>query len=131
MFFVFSLTRTMKKFHDVEIYAGKKLATTGSRLELAANNPWLRQIFSEMNFCDGCKDPLGIIIADEDENTVRDAFKTGLSIIQSKYYNNIMFSILNKNHSRSSEGEGSVGTAELRAGYDCRGPLLQEDSERE
>ena len=92
MLFVFSLTRTMKKFHDVEIYAGTKLATTGSRLELVANNPFLRQIFSAMRFCDGCRDPLGIIFADEEENTVRDAidilshFKSRHSITQSKYY---------------------------------------------
>ena len=121
----------MKKFHDVEIYAGTKLATTGSRLELAANIPWLRQIFSEMNFCDGCRDPLGIIFADEDETTVRDAFKSGLSIIQSKYYTNSMFSILYKNHFRSSEGQCSVGTVEFRAGQGCRGSFQQEDSERE
>ena len=118
----------MKKFHDVKIYAGTKLATTGSRLELAAKNPWLRQIFSEMNFCDGCKDPLGVIIADEDETTVKDAFKSGLSIIQSKFYLNFIISILYKNHSRSSEGEGSVGTAECGPG---RGSFLQEDSELE
>ena len=82
----------MKKFHDVEVYAGTQLATTGTRLELVARIPWLRQIFSELKFCDGCKDPVRIIIADEDEATVRDAFdklslfKSGHSIIQSKYY---------------------------------------------
>ena len=89
----------MKKFHDVKIYAGPQVATTASRLELAANNPFLRQIFSEMNFCEGCREPLVIIFPDEDKSTLREAFdklsqfKSGLSIIQSKYY--INFRILN------------------------------------
>ena len=84
----------MKKFHDVQIYAGTEVATTGSRLELAAKNPFLREIFSEMNYCEGCREPLVIIFPgpDEDKNTLREAFhelshfKSGLSIIQSKYY---------------------------------------------
>ena len=82
------------KFHDVHIYAGAELATTGSRLELAAKNPFLRQIFSERNHCDGCEEPVVIIFPDEDKNTLREAFsklshfKSGLSIIQSKYYIN-------------------------------------------
>ena len=90
----------MKKFHDVKIYAGTEVATTGSRLELAANNPFLRKIFSEMNFCDGCREPVVIIFPDEDKITLREAFnklshfKSGLSIIQSKYY--INFRILNE-----------------------------------
>ena len=80
----------MKKFHDVKIYAGPEVATTASRLELAANNPFLRQIFSEMNFCSGCEEPVVIIFPGEDKNTLREAFhqlshfKSGLSIIQSK-----------------------------------------------
>ena len=84
----------MKKFHDVQIYAGTEVATTGSRLELAAKNPFLWEILSEMNYCEGCREPLVIIFPgpDEDKNTLREAFhelshfKSGLSIIQSKYY---------------------------------------------
>ena len=85
----------MNKFHDVHIYAGPEVATTGSRLELAAKNPFLRQIFSERNHCDGCEEPVVIIFPDEDKNTLREAFdtlahfKSGLSIIQSKYYINL------------------------------------------
>ena len=75
----------MKKFHDVHIYAGTQVATTGSRLELAAKYPFLRDIFSEMNYCEGCREPVVIMFPDEEENTVREAFKSGLSIIQSKY----------------------------------------------
>ena len=85
---------TMKEFQDVQIYAGTEVATTGSRLELAAKNPFLRQIFSERNYCDGCREPVVIIFPDEDVNTLREAFdtfshfKSGLSIIQSKYCSN-------------------------------------------
>ena len=81
---------TMKKFHDVKIYAGPEVATTTSRLELAANNLFLRKIFTEMNLCEGCREPLVIIFPDEDKSTLREAFdklshfKSGLSIIQSK-----------------------------------------------
>ena len=64
----------MSKFHDVEIYAGTEVAITASRLELGAQNLFLRQLFSEMNICDGCQEPLVIIFPDEDKNTVRDAF---------------------------------------------------------
>ena len=81
----------MSKFHDVEIYAGTEVAITASRLELGAQNLFLRQLFSEMNICYGCQEPLVIIFPDEDKNTVRDAFdqmshfrsKSGHSIIQS------------------------------------------------
>ena len=92
----------MKRFHDVKIYAGPEVATTASRLELAANNLFLRQIFSEMNFCEGCREPLVIIFPGEDKNTLREAFdtlahfKSGLSIIQSKYYILESFRVLNK-----------------------------------
>lgn len=85
----------MKRFHDVEIYAGTEVATSGSRLELGAKNLFLRKIFSEMNCCDGCQEPVVIIFPDEDKNTLREAFdqlahfKTGLSIIQSKYLMNL------------------------------------------
>ena len=84
---------TMKTFHDVQIYAGTEVVTTGSRLELAAKNQFLRQIFSERNYCEGCREPVVIIFpdADEDKNTLREAFnklshfRSGLSIIQSKH----------------------------------------------
>ena len=81
----------MKKFHDVKIYGGRELATTGSRLELAANSLFLRQIFSQLNHCEGCREPVVIIFPEEDHNTLREAFgklshfKSGLSIIQSRY----------------------------------------------
>ena len=81
----------MKNFHDVEIYAGKVVATTGSRLELGAKNQFLRDIFCSLRDCSGCKEPLALIFPDEEENTLRDAFNrlshfstAGFSIIESK-----------------------------------------------
>ena len=71
----------MEAFHDVHIYAGAELATTGSRLELGANNYFLRSLFTGRSLCDGCKEPLVIIFPEDDKNTVRAAFNTGLSII--------------------------------------------------
>ena len=82
----------MKKFHDVKIYAGTEVATTSSRLELGAKIPFLRKIFSEMKFCEGCREPVVIIFPDEDKTTLREAFdqlahfKSGFSIIQSTYH---------------------------------------------
>ena len=74
----------MKAFHDVEIYAGSgcELATTGSRLELAATNEFLRSLFAGRSLCDGCREPLVIIFPEDDKNTVSAAFNSGLSIIQ-------------------------------------------------
>ena len=79
----------MKQFHDVEIYADTVLAATASRLELGANK-MLRGIMSQVTLCDGCREPLVIILPEEDETTVRETvdrlshFKSELSIFQSK-----------------------------------------------
>ena len=81
----------MEAYHDVKLYAGSELATTGSRLELGANNDFLRSLFAEMSLCDGCKEPLVIIFPEDDKNTVREAFNSlahfnsGLSIIPSEF----------------------------------------------
>ena len=125
------------KFHDVHIYAGAELATTGSRLELGAKNPFLRKIFSGMKYCDGCLEPVVIIFpeADEDKSTLREAFdklshfKSGLSIIQSKYYVNFKISNRSKYISRSCEGQLSVGSAES-PDHQYQGSL-QQDSVRQ
>ena len=82
---------TMKKFHDVEIYSGTRLATTGSRLEIGASNKFLREIFSGLADCASCREPLVLIFPDEEESTLREAFnrlshfKSALSIIESKF----------------------------------------------
>ena len=81
----------MQIFHDVHIYAGAELATTGSRLELGANNDFLRSLFDARSLCDGCKEPQVIIFPEDDRNTVRAAFNSlahfnsGLSIIPSEF----------------------------------------------
>ena len=80
----------MKKFHDVEIYSGSVLATTGSRLEIGARVKFLMEIFSDLADCSRCREPLAIIFAEEEENTLREVFnrlsnfKSALSIIESK-----------------------------------------------
>ena len=80
----------MKKFHDVEIYSGTRLATTGSRLEIGASNKFLREIFSGLADCASCREPVVLIFPDEEESTLREAFnrlshfKSALSIIESK-----------------------------------------------
>ena len=87
----------MKSYHDVHIYAGAELATTGSRLELGANNDFLRSLFAGRSLCDGCKEPLVIIFPEDDKNTVRAAFDSlahfnaGLSIVLGR---NFLFLIL-------------------------------------
>ena len=81
----------MKKFHDVEIYSGTRLATTGSRLEIGASNKFLREIFSGLADCARCREPVVLIFPDEEESTLREAFnrlshfKSALSIIESKF----------------------------------------------
>ena len=82
----------MKKFHDVEIYSGRVLATTGSRLEIGARVKFLMEIFSDLADCARCREPLAVIFAEEEESTVREVFsklshfKTtpAFSIVESK-----------------------------------------------
>ena len=80
----------MNTFHDVEIYSGTVLATTGSRLEIGANNKFLLEIFSGLINCARCKEPLALIFPEEEESTLREVFKrlshfkSGFSIIESK-----------------------------------------------
>ena len=111
----------MKQFHDVEIYAGTVLAATASRLELGANNEMLRGIMSQVTLCDGCREPLVIILAEEDETTVRDTFdrlshfKSELSIFQSKPPINHCLSANIILPLRSSKSELSVGETESEA----------------
>ena len=111
----------MKLFHDVEIYAGTVLAATASRLELGANNEMLRGIMSQVTLCDGCRQPLVIILAEEDETTVRDTFdrlshfKSELSIFQSKSPINHCLSANSILSLRSSKSELSVGETESEA----------------
>ena len=89
----------MARFHDVSIYRGTRLATTSTRLEVAARSPFLQQVLTSIRMCDGCKEPTTIIFPAEDEsqNTLQEMFKslsfrTGqsrYSIVESKtFYSN-------------------------------------------
>ena len=107
----------MNTFHDVEIYLGTVLATTGSRLEIGANNKFLLEIFSGLINCARCKEPLALIFPEEEESTLREVFKrlshfkSGLSIIESKPFL-IFFSIFYVLHFRSYQGELLIGQTE-------------------
>jgi len=78
----------MKKFHDVEIYSGTRLATTASRLEIGVKSKFLLEIFSGLADCDRCKEPLVLIFPEEEESTLREVFnrlshfKSGFSIVE-------------------------------------------------
>ena len=79
------------RFHDVEIYSGTVLTTTGSRLEIGANNNFLLEIFSGLADCTTCREPIVLIFPEEEESTLREVFnnrlshfKSGLSVIESK-----------------------------------------------
>ena len=75
---------------DVHIYvAGSAVPVyTVSTLEVVDKSPLLADIFgSSLRFCDGCKEPKIVIIAEEDIHTVVAAFntialKSGFSIVK-------------------------------------------------
>ena len=64
----------MNNFHDVTLFSGTKPVTTGSRLEIAANVPFLRAVLSSQNLCDGCKENTALVFAEEDEDTLKGTF---------------------------------------------------------
>ena len=91
-----SSSQARRKFHDVEVYAGRKLVTTASRMDIlgvlmesGATNPFLRQLFDDQGDCGLCREPVALIF-DEEEDTVTEAFRflsfetrSSLSIIES------------------------------------------------
>ena len=64
----------MTNFHDVTIFSRTKPVTTASRLEIAANVPFLQDILSSQNLCDGCKENTVLVFAEEDEETLQETF---------------------------------------------------------
>ena len=48
--------------------------TTASRLEIAASVPFLQDILSSQNLCDGCKENTVLVFAEEDEETLQETF---------------------------------------------------------
>ena len=90
-------------------------------MPMKANNKMLLGIMSQVTLCDGCRQPLVIILAEEDETTVRDTFdrlshfKSELSIFQSKSPINHCLSANSILSLRSSKSELSVGETESEA----------------
>ena len=100
LFFILQtgLSSAMSKFHDVSVYAGTKLATTASRLEIVgllmesgATNLFLGRLLAGQGDCQHCKEATTLIFPEEDEDTLREAFRrlsfktgSGLSIIKSR-----------------------------------------------
>ena len=79
----------MKQFHDVNIFSGSgDLVMTAARIELI-KSPLFFRLFSDMSSCDTCREPVSVIIADEDSQVVSAAIskvtnRSGISIIQGK-----------------------------------------------
>ena len=100
----------------VNIYCGSQsdIVFSISMLELSAKSKVMRNILGSMSVCDGCREPVSIIFAEEDRETVQCVMnqiahfnKTGVSIIQGvvklKLHINIQ-SLLNYYDCRSREG---------------------------
>ena len=76
----------------VHIYVSGRVGpvTTVSRLELASRSRQLHHLLASLSLCDGCTQPLALVIAGEEANTVEAAFsqlavfnkRAGVSIIQ-------------------------------------------------
>ena len=76
-----SSSQARRKFHDVEVYAGRKLVTTASRMEIlgvlmesGATNPFLKELLEEQGDCGLCREPVALVF-DEEEDTVTEAFR--------------------------------------------------------
>ena len=80
-------------FHDVNIhgttfYPGTSVRqpiVMSTRLELAARSSLLAELLAGLQLCDGCRDPVTIIIAEEEASTVAAVLgssNTAVSIIQ-------------------------------------------------
>ena len=75
-------------YNDVNIYCGtdKDPVLSVSMIELIRSEMFLK-LFQSLNICDGCRDPVSVIIAGELEDVFSAAFsklsrKSGVSIIQ-------------------------------------------------
>ena len=83
-------------FHDVNIHGATFYPGTSvrqpimmtTRLELAARSSLLAELLAGLQLCDGCRDPVTIIIAEEEASTVAAVLgssNTAVSIIQGRY----------------------------------------------
>ena len=76
----------------VHIYVSGRAGpvATLSRLELASRSRQLHRLLASLSLCDGCTQPLALVLAGEEANTVEAAFsqvavfnkRAGVSIIQ-------------------------------------------------
>ena len=66
----------LRAHSDVHVFAGlsSQPSVTISRLELMVTSPMLSRLMSSLTFCDGCRDPVTFIIAEEEESVVTAAF---------------------------------------------------------
>ena len=97
----------MNNFHDVTIFSGTQPVTTASRLEIAANIPFLRDVLSSQNLCDGCKENTSLVFAEEDEETLKGTFDhLPLSHFNSGFQKNLSIFLREKAESeRNCAGE--------------------------
>lgn len=75
-------------YNDVNVYCGtiKDPILSLSKIELIGGKVF-HELFQSLNFCDGCRDPVSVIIDGEQEDVVSAAFsnlsrKSGVSIIK-------------------------------------------------
>jgi len=120
-------TNTMKTFHDVLIYSGTKLVTTGSRFEIAAKNPFLGEMLSNQHNCNGCKEPTVLIFPEENVTILKEAFeelshfKSSFSIIQNPQRVKLLLSSLGppglvSNPNTGVEDQGAILEVEISSG---------------
>ena len=80
-------------FHDVNIHGATFYPGTSvrqpimmtTRLELASRSSLLAELLAGLQLCDGCRDPVTIIVAEEEASTVAAVLgssNTAVSIIQ-------------------------------------------------
>jgi len=64
---------------DVNIYRGRNLVVTRSRLEISSKSPYLLDLLSTLNIC-GCKDSTALIFPEEDEeeSSLKEAFNVSI-----------------------------------------------------
>ena len=100
------------KFDDVHIYVSDSAdpVVTMTSIELASKSKLLHDIFSSLHICDGCPQPMSIILPDPDDDResvisalrlVSHFKKSRLSIIKGRAYNLFIF-ILYKTYEEAS-----------------------------
>ena len=91
--------------------------TTVSRLEIAATIPFLKDVLSSQNLCDGCKENTVLVFAEEDEDTLRGTFSQ-LVHLNSGFQRNFS-TFLRENKEAAAERKRKIADAgeKNRIGY--------------